>query len=130
MLQSKRVLPGFDRALEQVPIPVLQIDSINGLHVSNYESGSAATDSFTMASLGPIHQSQPPLTIFKCRPINMLLKVLLNITTHRYVSLVLCCLFEQFEANSQSFKMFLQNPFIPQITSCQWTSSQHHIYGH
>lgn len=39
MLQSKRALLGFDRALEQVPVPVLQIDSINGLHVSNYESG-------------------------------------------------------------------------------------------
>lgn len=44
MLQSKRVLLGFDRALEQDPIPVLQIDSINGHYVSNYESGSAASD--------------------------------------------------------------------------------------
>lgn len=44
MLQSKRVLLGFDRALEQDPIPVLQIDSIDGHYVSNYESGSAASD--------------------------------------------------------------------------------------
>lgn len=124
---KQRVLLGFDRTLEQVPIPVLQIDSINGLRVSSYESGSAASDSFTMASLGSIHQSKLPSMIFKCLPINMLLKVFLNSTTHRHVSVVLCL--NSLQLIVIPSKSPLQNACIQQIPSCNWTSSQHNIYG-